>query len=631
LHSPYLIKGMHEGVARIREAVSRNEKVGIFADSDVDGLTSLTILVNLLERIGLKIFYRFAVDDEEYGLRKEVIEEMRENSIDLIITLDCGIRDIDEINYAKELGIDVIVCDHHEQKSELPSAIIINPKLWDSNYPFKELAGVGVTFKLCHGILMSYLQTFNKLFLLITEDEGFLYISYIRNGIVEKISRVKDLNELNFLNDGLNSESNIIIFDSEYESKLRNLIKDVKIYNFYNLLSNIIGKNVSRARTIDDLCDIFLINKKVIIKKHELVNKIFSEIEYNNSLKIIEYLNSVIDLVSIGTVADIMPVYGENRTLIYYGLKSLNSTNHPGLSILIKKISTKITSKKIAWEISPLLNTPGRFGKSNLIAEFFLTKEIADLNSVINEITRLNDERKKIINELYNEFIKEIINDKHIAGKNLIFIASEKVPEGLCGLLANRIADTTNKPVIIISLLNNKELVKGSGRTMKNLNFFSFVEASSYLFERIGGHQQAFGFTIHKDKIENLKEKIMNLMTDQLNEKTEYNIDLDIPLECINYDFINSLNLLEPFGHQNEECLFLTRNAELNIFKKFGKNNNHGKYIFNNNKKIEAIGWNMAEIMEKHMLKKKVDIIYKLENNYFNGKYSPRMLIVDLD
>ncbi len=631
LHSPFLMKGMHEAVTRIRGAIIKDQKIGIFADSDVDGLTSLTIIINLLERIGIKPYYRFAVDDEEYGLRKEIIDEMRDNRIDLLITLDCGIRDIDEIKYANGLGIDVIVCDHHEQKNELPPAIIVNPKIHDSGYPFKELAGVGVTFKLCHGLLMSYLLSYNKLFVIITQDDGLFYMSFIKNGITEKIEILKDIIELQNLNKELTEECNVILYDDEYEDILRNTIERARIYKFRELLNFVLEKKVGSTIGFDDLCKKYAINRKVYRRKHLIVNMIFSEIEYNNSAKISQFVHSVIDLVSLGTVADIMPVYGENRTIIHYGLRSLKQTSHPGLSLLIKKISTKLTAKKIAWDISPILNTPGRFGKTHLIADFFLEKDTGKLGLLLNEINTLNDKRKKIITELFGKFDSEIKKGMHLAGENFIFICSEKVPEGLCGLLANRIADITEKPAIVISLSGEKGYVKGSGRAAGDFNFFSIVESFSYLFQKIGGHKQAFGFTIDRNKTDKLKEQIIESVDFITIPKTDYSIDLDIPIESINYDFINSLDLFEPYGHQNEECLFLTRNAELKDFKRFGQNLNHGKYIFKNNNIVEAIGWDMADTMERYSNNKIVDIIYKLENNYYNGRISPRMLIVDLD
>ncbi len=631
LHSPFLMKGMHDAVTRIRDAISANKKIGIFADSDLDGLTSLTILMKLLERIGIVPYFRFAVDDEEYGLRKEVIDEMLENHVDLLITLDCGIRDIEEIEYAKNLGIDVIVCDHHEQGKLLPDAVIINPKLLECTYPFKELAGVGVTFKLCHAILMSYLQSFDKLFIMITTDSGLIYISYIRNGILIKVEQFKDFFDLYYLNHENTDNCNIILYDTEYKELLSGIVKNTKIYDFKELLNTVLDRKISPDITIDGLCKIFSINSNIINSKYKIINIIFSEIEYNNSAKITEFLNSIIDLVSIGTIADIMPVLGENRIIISHGIKFLNYTSHPGLSFLVKKISSKITSKNVSWDISPLLNTPGRFGKTNLIAKFFLEKDHGNIQSVINEINKLNDIRKNLIVQLLDGLRDGIDNGEYLYGENLVFIDSENVPEGLCGLLANRIADITEKPVIVVSLLNNKEIVKGSGRVIGDFNFFQHVESCSDLFERIGGHQQAFGFTIKRRNIKDLKEKLGNSIGKCVILKTQYYIDLVITIEDLNFQFIKNLDILEPYGHRNKECLFLVKDALIKDFKRFGKNMNHGKYLFHNNNAIEAIGWDKADVMEKYLRKEKVDMIFNLENNYYNGSVIPRMLIVDID
>lgn len=632
LHSPFLMKGMHEAVMRIREAISGNQKIGIFADSDLDGLTSLTILIKLLERLGVEPYFRFAVDDEDYGLRKEVIEEMFENNIDLLITLDCGIRDIEEIEYARKLSIDVIVCDHHEQGKILPDAIIINPKILECTYPFKELAGVGVTFKFCHGILMSYLQSFNKEFIIISKDRDIIYVSYIVNGTLNAIEQFKDFSDLYYLNHDNNTDNrNIVLYDSEYRELLSGILTNTKIYDFKELLNTILDRKISPKITIDGLCKLFSINKNIIHSKYEIINIIFSEIEYNNSAKITEFLNSIIDLVSIGTIADIMPVLGENRTIIYHGIRSLNSTTHPGLSILVKKISSTITSKNVSWDISPLLNTPGRFGKTNLIASFFLEKDHENIQSVISEINKLNNERKNLIIKLLDSFRDGIDSGKYLFGENLVFIDSEDVPEGLCGLLANRVADITEKPVIVVSLYNNKETVKGSGRAVGNFNFFPYVESYSDLFEKIGGHQQAFGFTIKRENITDLKEKIGSSIGKCEILKTQYYIDLVIELEDLNVQFIKNLDILEPYGHRNKECLFLVKDALIKDFKRFGKNMNHGKYIFHKNNAIEAIGWDKADIMEKYHSREKIDIVCNLENNYYNGSVTPRMLIVDID
>lgn len=632
LNSPFLMKGMYEAVGRIREASIKEERVAIFADSDLDGLTSLSILLNLFEKIGVNSFFRYAVLDEEYGLRHEVIDELREGGADLLVTLDCGVRDIDEIAYARSLGIDVIVCDHHEQGDELPDAIVVNPKRRDCPYPFKELAGVGVAFKLCHGFLMSYLQSFNKKFLLITADPDNVYLLYIRNGIVEGSEILRNIEELGRISGGAADIDYVVHYDAGGEKIIREVFPEKNIYNLNDLVASFCGsEHDKRVYSLDELCDIFSITREVFKNKGEVISRIFSEIEYNHSPKIDQFINSTIDLVSLGTIADIMPVRDENRIIVHHGIKSFNSTSHPGLAILANRIGDEISAKNIAWKISPLLNTPSRFGRTDITAKFFIEKDTENIQAILSDIDSLNTDRKKLINDLLDGIYADIKCGKIDTKKKMVWIESVDIPDGLTGLIANRISESLSMPVIIISMNGNKEHVKGSGRAVGDFNFFACVEPLSSLFEKIGGHPCAFGFTANANNLERIREKVEQRISGKCRISEDCHIDLELPLDAVSIDFINNLAVIEPCGHQNEECVFLTRCADLKEFKRFGNDKNHGKYTFIQNNSIEAIGWNMADVMEKFFDKKRVDILYRLENNEFNGRVTPRMYIMDLD
>ena len=233
LLSPFLMKGMYDAVKRIRSALDHKDKIGIFSDSDLDGLTSLTIVINLFEKLNMELFFRYPVHDEDYGLTIKVIEEMKEKGVRLILTFDSGIRDIKEIGYARELGIDVIVCDHHQPADKTPDAIIVNPKQDGCGYPYKELAGVGVALKLCHGVLMSFLPGFNKPFFIITEDRGF-WISKVVNGIIEEVWNFNSLSDLFDLIEKIGENANIMLYDL---GKVSNEVKDIfQKYPVYDLV-----------------------------------------------------------------------------------------------------------------------------------------------------------------------------------------------------------------------------------------------------------------------------------------------------------------------------------------------------------------------------------------------------------
>lgn len=629
LHSPYLMKGMTEAVERIKIAVDNDEQIGLFADSDLDGLTSLAVLYKMLNKIGLKKkpFVRYPVNDEDYGLTKKIIDEYYGNSVKLLVTLDSGIRDVDEISHARELGIDVIVCDHHEQGEMIPDSIIINPKQKACPYPFKELAGVGVTFKLCHAILIRYLQRYNKRFVLIAKDGSRFFVSYIKNRVVERIVEFETVEELSRADINLNDT--ILLYDSDLT------FNDIEKYFPERIIGDLvtlieISSNKSKL-SILDVCEFYSINRKVFNRKIDLANEIFLEYDLALSPKLLEFIDSIIDLIAIGTVADIMPLRNENRTIVHYGIKSLNSTMHPGLKLLSK--NTKYRAKDIAWNIAPVLNTPGRYGQTGLAADFFLEDNTDTLKGLLNDINRLNEKRKQKLLELHDSLFESIQNGKFRYGNNLIFVVDENIPEGLCGLLANRLSDTFNVPVIAVSLFSGKNIVKGSGRVKGSFDFLSCVEPISHMFERIGGHAQAFGFSVGVEKLEEVREGILKMIDGRVDpeDKQELNIDVEIPVDVISDIFFKEISRFEPFGKMNEEIVFLSRDVAIRDFSRFGSGKNHGKYLLNGNYSVEAIGWNIADKMEDMLSKDKVDLVYRLDSNEFNGITSLRMIILDID
>ncbi len=635
LHSPFLMKNMHAAVSRIRLAVQGDEQIGIFSDSDLDGLTSLTLVLKLLEKIGLKRepYMRYPVGDDDYGLSRTLIDDCLREGVSLLITLDAGVRDVDEIAYAREKGIDVIVCDHHEEGKVLPDAIIINPKQSGCGYPFKELAGVGVAFKLCQGILLSYLNRHNKRVLLFTGENGALFVSTILDRAVTGVERLEDTAGLSRIT--VSPEDMILICDAgDAENEIRRYFSGYRVYDLYILVQSRAGTGDKKGiSSIEALCREFDINRNAFENKIDVLNEIFLEYEYSASPKLEEFFGSVIDLVALGTIADIMPLRGENRTLIHYGLKSLGATSHPGLRLLLKSGGYSPTSKSIAWNIAPLLNTPGRLGKTELTAGFFLGTNEKQLTSVLAQLNSLNEERKRMLSGLFETLYSRVTGGEFIAGDNLVFVYDKAIPEGLCGLVANRLADALNKPVIAVSLMSGKDVVKGSGRSKGGFNFFSCVEPFTPLFEKIGGHAQAFGFSFHIGNLEVIRNSISEYLDSRAAAFPEqtFQIDIELPVESISLDLVNEISQLEPFGYKNEELLFLAPDITVSEFFRMGGDRNHGKYLFKGNHRVEAVGWNMADIMEKKLEAGRADIVFHLERNEFNGQATAQMRIIDID
>jgi single-stranded-DNA-specific exonuclease len=614
LHSPFLMKGMPEAVERIRKAVAHKETIGIFSDSDLDGLSSLAVIVNLLRKImpGDNFMYRFPRDIEQYGLTKMVVDEFSDNNVSLIITLDCGIRDVDEITYAVEKGIDVLVCDHHEADSVLPDAIIINPKQPECTYPFRELAGVGVAFKLYHGVLLSFLERFNKQFLFVSrQSDTYNYFS-IQNGVTCEHSTCDTIDSLC---SGIYDSDIIITYmlTSDDKEKLSAMCS---------------GKCTDLTAQINEILSTprLEIASKMLTSHQDLLHMAFVQLEMTKRMR--EYLEDMLSLVALGSIADIVPLVGENRTMTHIGLQALEKTNHHGLSEIIG--DKPVTSKTVGWQIAPLLNSPGRFGKTELTADFLLHNNINEAMTSLHSIKKLNEERKTVVTDYYSSIIDDIETGCLVIEGNMLFFESDSIPDGLAGLLANRLTDYLDIPVIVATPINDT-CVKGSGRVKGQFNFFSLMEPLTDLFEKIGGHAQAFGFTAQKNNLAEIKDKLASSLLHKPQENAGIAIDLELQIDSINTEFISSLSLLEPYGHQNEPPVFLSRSVQAAAVRIFGKNNNHIKISIYGCNGLEAIGWNMSHLADTIVPGATFDAVYKVDINEYNGSSTPRMILLDIE
>lgn len=632
LHSPFLMKGIPEAVKRIRKALAAAERIAIFADSDLDGITSLTILYDLLSKCGSTPHIRYPMNKEGYGLTCDIIDEFISADINLLITVDSGIRDVEEIRYAADKGIETIVTDHHEPDSICPDAIIINPKMQDCPYPFKELAGVGVAFKLAHALLFSYTGSYNRRFVLLNSSDNRILFHFILNGVLTESGEVSDNDLHRFFKSRITDEDHLIFTDSVAECLSALIIKN-NLKNSYNTLlgiSNIItGMDYKNQREmLNSLLQKYNI-VKTIYRPDDLIVKLFLELQMRSSRKAIERMQVYIALAAVGTIADIMPLYGENRNIIKYGLDVIkHGKGHGGIQALINNPDP--TAKNITWDVAPLLNAPGRLGETGLTVDFFLSEDAESISGIIREIEKLNRERKKIVVSVTEHIKNRIAEDPDSANRKIYFYMGNEIMSGLAGLIASRIADELKKPVIIAVEEPGSEMVKGSGRSYNDFNFFRFVEPLSEMFERIGGHAQAFGFTAKKDKM----EQIINSINDAIDGSYEYDenirIDTLINIDEITTSLIDKISLLEPFGKNNEEPVFAAKGVAIDSFSKFGSNENHGRYVLKNG--LHVIGWNMTEKMESYIKKDTtVDMVFNLENNVFMNRKFPRLRLIDID
>ncbi len=631
LHSPFLLDGIYDAVSRLKTAIKNGEKIAIFGDSDLDGITSLTIIHSVLNRAGCNAIIRYPKAKESYGLTCNIIDEFIKEKVNLVITVDSGIRDVEEINYGKKNGIDFVITDHHEQGKSLPDAIIINPKKNNCLYPFKELAGVGVAFKFAHAFLFSFTSIYNVNFVLIYKKNHLYTIKSVKNGVSTDEFIIEKDDLINTITTFIKTTDQVVLLNIEsleLESILKSIYSNIIITDIRKIASSFNKTNYSDFNQMINMLSLeFNINNKNIKSEFELYYKIFKELQARSLKKIISILSEYIVLVAIGTIADIMPLHGENRQFVKYGLSLMNNKKgHIGILSIINKSST--TSKTISWDIAPLLNAPGRMGETDLTVNFFLEKDNSKTELILKKIQKINKERKKLVLEIIGKIASEktniIIDDK------IFFYMHDEISEGIAGLIANRLVDDYKKPVVIATGTDMNGIFKGSARSTANFDFFNYTADFHHLFERVGGHAQAFGFTADIKNIKEIADRLNNSIVDKFISNKSFKLNAFIDLKEINSGFIKNLSILEPFGKGNDEPLFLSNNIRIENFSTFGNQENHGKYIIN--KSLHAIGWNMSDIMSFfYNSKKDIDLIFKLENNEYMGKLYPRLIIIDID
>lgn len=609
-YSPFYMNQMDEAVGIIKNAVTHKRKIGIFADSDIDGLTSLTLLTHLLDLLKVQYYYRYPVGDELYGMTIPIIDEFKKNNIDCIITLDSGVRDIDEIAYARNLGMDVIVCDHHEPSENLPDAVIINPKLSTSQYPFKELAGVGVTYKFCLAILLSYTKYFDTYIIVIASSQNSILYNIIHRGRAIVHGSVSSIHEIKQL---IKQYTSAILFNYDVPDAI---VLNHKVY--YN-----IKDFVNELSPIHELVKGCI--KDLFPTPVDYATMLVFKIQYQQSKKILQFIQDMLPLVAVGTIADMMPMIDENRILVSNGIAYFDKTNHCGLKVIREYISKTMNTDTIGWDISPLLNTPGRFGKTKLAADFLLEKKSSKAQKLLQEIVELNKERKNIVQSLVSKF-----SDVNSIGDNTLrVICSDEIPDGLTGIIANRLADQLLQPVLVMSDKPDAEIIKGSGRSRNNFDFFTSVSRYDHLFEKLGGHNHAFGFSIKKENIPILLKELNQTLNCSSMECDIQKYDYELPIDYITFELLEELKLFEPYGIGHKPFVFLSRNCKISQY--FIINGKHCKLIINGSITLEAMAWNSAD-KYKHMLKQyvPVDLLYTVKANEYNGLISPLLIIENI-
>ncbi len=526
-HDPFLLCDIDKAVSRLDEAVKKGEKITVYGDYDVDGITATSTIILYMRQYTDNIdYYIPSRSNEGYGVNAQAIKKLSDSGTKLIITVDTGITAIDEIALASDLGMDVIVTDHHQCRDILPNATaVVNPKRRDSKYPFSELAGVGVVFKLCCAFE-------------IYKATGDLFSD---------------------------------------KEKTNDIVSAVR-------------------RVCTKLCD----------------------------------------LVSIGTIADVMPVTDENRLIVTAGLYLITKTRNTGLRALLKECfpaNTKkpITAGSVSFILAPRINAMGRMSEAKDAVQMFLTDDEVFAESTAKALCVMNSERQQEENRICQEAEAILKSSPELADHKMLVLSGNDWHHGVVGIVASRLVEKYYVPTILISFEYDSDVGKGSGRSIPGFDLVKALSENADLLEKYGGHKAAAGLTVSKEKINDLASALVAYADEHITDECTVSLDVDLELSerDITEKFVNELSLLEPYGLGNPTPIFMMRNVNV-LSVAPTASGTHTRLTLD-------IGGKMFSAMYFGITCKKLpfssggtaDLLFNLSFNEYMGKRSVQLIIKD--
>ncbi|MGA2141092.1 MAG: single-stranded-DNA-specific exonuclease RecJ [Brevinematales bacterium] len=689
-YSPFYFKDMGKAVDRIEKAINEHQGILIFGDKDADGVTATAILYKYLQRLDANVVYRVPEGSENYGISKDVIGWAAINDFSLIITVDCGITSIAEIEYANSIGMEVIITDHHEARENHPAAYaVINPKISSDCYPFAFLSGASVAFKLVCGLAekSTLSETYNIEIVFFDIETTGLNLSkdeIIEIGAIKVINGVK-ISEFQALikpssnisaeitaltgitNEMLEKDGkpvaevlekfvrfiegcrlvghNSIEFDLKFiERELKKYLK-ICIGNPVEdtlKMSRVMIKKISdyKLSTVAKFLGLYPEPGKLHRSLFDsyVCSEVYRSLIINRNTKLIELYEEYLPLAAIGTIADIMPLVDENRNIVKNGLRLLPHTSI-GLITLLREINMnieKVKSRDISWNVSPILNSPGRVGDASLSVELLISNKVKESEELVQAIISKDTERKNIVDDGI-EIINKMLELNSKAADRVFFISSDRFSKGTTGLLANRFSNLYTLPVVIIAI--DRGFSTGSIRAPNGFDVIKMLDSLKDLVVQFGGHKSAGGFTIKTENIETFREKIVDYMDRLTTEDLKRELIVDAVIEDpgdLNLSMIRYLeNVIEPTGNGNEIPRLLMKGVKIVSNRDIGRNSEHILMtIQRNGKSLTVTGWNWAKkiriIATGTGQEAFFDLIVTPEINKYQGNEELRLNLIDI-
>lgn len=501
---PMALKGMDKAVARLRRALANKETIAVYGDYDVDGVTATCLLYDFFSRQGAEaLWYIPRRLEDGYGLNRNGLDALKAQGADVVVSVDCGITAVDEVEYAKSIGLDVIITDHHACKDAIPDAVaVVDPHRSDCTYPFKGLAGVGVALKLAMAM----------------------------------------------------------------------------------------GADWERY----------------------------------------------VDLAALGTVADVMPLTGENRAMVHQGLAVINAAPRPGIRALLDAAGAgdKVTAVTLGYTLAPRLNAAGRLGVTEISVALLLSRDLGEAQPLAEELCRLNRQRQGLEGDIFRGCVSRV--EEELDGDSAIVLAGEGWHQGVVGIVASRLAERYRRPAFMIAVdtVQGKRMGKGSCRSYGGVCLFDALESCADILEGYGGHAMAAGFTVLEENIPALREKLCQWVETHRDETGGNPLQIDVELpdtSLLTVEGVEGLDMLEPFGAGNPKPVFLLSRANLIAMDEVGQDGKHMRLrLRSRESRLPAIFFSYPKSDWGYRLGDRVDVAFAPQINDYHGKKSVQLVLQDL-
>ncbi len=669
LRNPFLFSAMEDAVDRILLAADEEEKVMVFGDRDADGVSATTLMIEALAGVGIAASYRLPTDDEKYGLSKAAVDEFAAAYGSLIVTVDCGISNHAEVEYARGKGIDVIIVDHHVLQSGKPPAAlaILNPKLEDSGYPFRDLSGCGVAYKLAWALRFAksglYKQRVALLNVRPVKDayvvEALGLTNLVETGrvtetIVPGMVELERTRLVPFLKD-----RQLFVWDGEIQSRLlAKAFGRAAEVNFYDVRPDV-GRVIPQAAgaSLPRLAELSRMGRYAErpggpasgasgaagglasggpYGELDAFASIFTSFALRKSGCYGDQDAEALQLVALSTIADLMPLRDENRILVRQGLAALNRKPRRGLAELVARQSLtgrRVTSTDAAWQLTPVINAAGRMGRPDVAVGMLLAEDAAERGARADELLELNQERRRLGAECWDAVYPSAREAAEAAGGRYVIIGSPGIARGITGIVASRLADTFKAPAVAATFMDDGSAV-ASVRSARGLNVKGLLEHCAELFYDYGGHDAAAGFSLPAERWPEFERRAgAYLSSIELVEAEEtVDIDADLPHGFVEPGLAALVDRLEPYGEGNPQLVFAARAvaiAQVDIVGKQEKS--HLKLLLDfGAHRWPALWWNSAERYGKDFRETdRLDVAFRVQKNYWNGQETPQLVIVD--